>query len=1240
MSVLNKHRIKRYRKDILNDIQEDVIEELEKLKVLSTLDMEQLNNMDDFNKKMEKFLDIIVKKTPPEVELFVRYLEVWYIWLYNLIVNPNKNVPLHDDLIRGGVPPLPHRNITRTLLVDRVREKLIDLKRDQYLVLHGMIGCGKTSLATEAVNNDEVHELCKGRIYWIPVGSEGEKNLPSLQECLNAILPEPESNLTDDVDVALLRLRTRFSDWEEGRDALIILDDVHSEKVVKYLSVGTKLLITTENENIITRGRKSVTFFEKVPDGFEEEETLALFASGIGIKAKELPPQARRIHKFSKGHPMSVSLISGQLEDHKEQMLTKGTSRWDYYVKLFSDKTLKRSLDLYGTYNAIKHSIESISEKGKEYFKHFVLFVEDVNIKSEVLSIIWSMDKHEVENLMMEYVRKSLVVRKWNTVFSSYIYGIHYLILQYLLENLSKDYVESLHRNLIESYMKVCNGDLSKLKEEDNYIFFYIGRHLKYAKMYNLFPVLYFNLEFIEIKLKKAGPADVILDFKHYGNLIIGDKVEVDNTAKYNSFLHFVELYGSWVHKGMDIVQLALQENSNTYVYTCATELACRRNLIVPYVLFPLGPHDKKRIVPQMVTVKKDISCVCCIDSSYFVLVGMYNGNIELWDLKSKITKRNFNEHTGCILKLKLNSNSDKFLSTSTDGTVRVWDLVQDIVSDRTPSPRERQESYSEFWPSSVENVGEKSFRIISHSGPVLWASFAQSSTSNIMASVSHPSLLTVWDGSSIKWNLEENGAKSCELCSGDLYVVVGGSEQVSIYDIDTAYLLHHLNWKIQFLYVVPENLGGGLLMVSEDRVDVWGISDDRPTIIPSEIRHDETYTCCALSGHIALGTNMNNVIVCHRHTGKTLKRLSESRADSKVVDVGLTEGALVTAYNDKTMFLWPLDDLVLPLPHICWPLESSVPFISRVTLDNSIQICRGRKIVKSIPVDQEILGLTLSPDRKLIAYTNSQSKIIHIVRVDNNEVIKCDMNINFPIKFYLFTHNEKPVIAALGEKSQVHVWFQATDKVILLGKESVRSTFITMTSKDEPTLITVSRPFGVHLWDLNTGSIIRRLSIHKPQKFSISFDKNIMVLSEGSIIQIINSNEHLSTESFTQMAPVIDCSLSPNGKIVAFALKNNKMVIYNIDSRKRNEYLFNRKANVDLIMAVSNSGILCVATSEPLVAVYTDLGMSYVVLHASSIVASPSHPNMFAVIDNSGELHVLHVYKNNSDLLCRDMMC
>lgn len=56
----------------------------------------------------------------------------------------------------------------------------------------------------------------------------------------------------------------RFSEWKEGRDALIVLDDVHSEKVVTCLSVGTKLLITTENENIIPVNRKSVTYFEKV----------------------------------------------------------------------------------------------------------------------------------------------------------------------------------------------------------------------------------------------------------------------------------------------------------------------------------------------------------------------------------------------------------------------------------------------------------------------------------------------------------------------------------------------------------------------------------------------------------------------------------------------------------------------------------------------------------------------------------------------------------------------------------------------------------------------------------------------------------------------------------------------------------------------------------------------------------------------------------------------------------------
>lgn len=47
------------------------------------------------------------------------------------------------------------------LQLDEVRNKLRTLRRGYYLVLHGMIGCGKSCLAAEALNHDIILDVFK-----------------------------------------------------------------------------------------------------------------------------------------------------------------------------------------------------------------------------------------------------------------------------------------------------------------------------------------------------------------------------------------------------------------------------------------------------------------------------------------------------------------------------------------------------------------------------------------------------------------------------------------------------------------------------------------------------------------------------------------------------------------------------------------------------------------------------------------------------------------------------------------------------------------------------------------------------------------------------------------------------------------------------------------------------------------------------------------------------------------------
>lgn len=82
--------------------------------------------------------------------------------------------------------------------------------------------------------------------------------------------------------------------------------------------------------------------------------------------------------------------------------------------------------------------------------------------------------------------------------------------------------LQELHKKLLDRYKSVSGGKLSNL-QNDNYIYFYIGRHLNEAQMWSEFPVLYLDLEFVGAKLKATGPGDLLVDYKKYHKFITRD---------------------------------------------------------------------------------------------------------------------------------------------------------------------------------------------------------------------------------------------------------------------------------------------------------------------------------------------------------------------------------------------------------------------------------------------------------------------------------------------------------------------------------------------------------------------------------------------------------------------------------------------------------------------------------------------------------------------------------------------
>lgn len=164
--------------------------------------------------------------------------------------------------------------------------------------------------------------------------------------------------------------------------------------------------------------------------------------------------------------------------------------------------------------------MESLSKDNQDYYKHFALFVEDVNITPKVLEIVLKKSKYEIEDIVCELMNKSLIVCAYNTELKSYVYGIHDLLLAHLKQSLKKEELIRLHEKLVQNYLEVSENDFAKLPD-DNYIFTYIGYHLVEAKQFHHFPKLYFDLNFIGAKIKTVGIAGLVGDFVRYREYII-----------------------------------------------------------------------------------------------------------------------------------------------------------------------------------------------------------------------------------------------------------------------------------------------------------------------------------------------------------------------------------------------------------------------------------------------------------------------------------------------------------------------------------------------------------------------------------------------------------------------------------------------------------------------------------------------------------------------------------------------
>ncbi|KAJ8962332.1 hypothetical protein NQ318_018314 [Aromia moschata] len=464
---------------------------------------------------------------------------------------------------------------------------------------------------------------------------------------------------------------------------------------------------------------------------------------------------------------------------------------------------------------------------------------------------------------MNKFAEKSLVVPFYHIDLKSYIYGIHDIHLNYL-KDVTRSRIISLHKKLISGYDRVTNGNYASLPN-DNYTLQYIGYHLYKAEDFNKFDI-YFDLKFLEAKIRAVGKQDVLRDMKKYEHYITNN----DNILKekLDQYREFVNRCGCNIYnyEKTDIIQFALGEPKDSIVYKEVDE------------------YDHSTI-----NVRDDITSACYVDSPNHILIGTTSGKIKLFFEESEKDISIFVGHTSGITKLVVSPDKQYFLSVSTDGSVMLWKFTADSSrnsfdfseSNLPVSPKTKQKYWLDVFTSDRGQIKpRRTFLLEEEDDFLTTAAFCDQFPEEFrIVTGSSRGNAIIWDGESGE-QLRETGARGYNISSiiyikleTDDRVIFSCEDNIHIYTFNERihYTTLHSNDYFRSIYFADNRI----IAVSDKSITLW--KQYKLDKIILEIQETEMYhTCSTLtddSHYLVVSTNLNTVYVWDFDEEKIVKK-------------------------------------------------------------------------------------------------------------------------------------------------------------------------------------------------------------------------------------------------------------------------------------------------------------------------------------------------------------------------------
>ncbi|XP_011847615.1 PREDICTED: apoptotic protease-activating factor 1 isoform X4 [Mandrillus leucophaeus] len=948
-------------------------------------------------------------------------------------------------LCEGGVPQRPVVFVTRKKLVNAIQQKLSKLKGEPgWVTIHGMAGCGKSVLAAEAVRDHSLLEDCfPGGVHWVSVGKQDKSGLLMKLQNLCTRLDQDESfsqRLPLNIEEAKDRLRILM--LRKHPRSLLILDDVWDSWVLKAFDNQCQILLTTRDKSV-TDSVMGPKYVVPVESSLGKEKGLEILSLFVNMKKADLPEQAHSIIKECKGSPLVVSLIGALLRDFP--------NRWEYYLKQLQNKQFKRirkssSYDYEALDEAMSISVEMLREDIKYYYTDLSILQKDVKVPTKVLCILWDMETEEVEDILQQFVNKSLLFCDRNG--KSFRYYLHDLQVDFLTEkNCSQ--LQDLHKKIITQFQRYHQPHTLSLDQEDcMYWYNFLAYHMASAKMHKELCALMFSLDWIKAKTELVGPAHLIHEFVEYRHIL-----DEKDCAVSENFQEFLSLNGHLLGRQPfpNIVQLGLCEPETSEVYQQA-KLQAKQE--VDNGKLYLEWINKKNITNlSRLVVRPHTDAVyhaCFSEDGQRIASCGADKTLQVFKAETGEKLLEIKAHEDEVLCCAF-STDDRFIATcSVDKKVKIWNSV----------------------------TGELVHTYDEHSEQVNCCHFTNSSHHLLLATGSSDCFLKLWD-----LNQKEcrntmfghtNSVNHCRFSPDDkLLASCSADGTLKLWDVTSANERKSFNVKQFFLN-------------SEDP------QEDMEVIVK----------CCSwfADGARIMVAAKNKIFLWNIDSCSKVADCRGHLSWVHGVKFSPDGSSFLTSSDDQTIRLWETkkvckNSAIMLKQEVDVVFQENEVMVLAVDHIRRLQLINGKTGQIDYLTEAQVSCCCLSPHLQYIAF-GDENGTIKILELVNNRIFQSRIRHKKTVWHIQFTADEKTLISS-SDDSAIQVWNWQLEEYVFLQahQETVKDFRLLKNSR----LLSWSFDGTVKVWNIITGKIEKDFVCHQGTVLSCDISHDATKFSSTS---------------------------------------------------------------------------------------------------------------------------------------------